>query len=186
MKPPGLTLLSYALLGLLIQKPASGYDLRKIFSETPMANLSDSPGAIYPALRRLEQRKLITSLVEQGSGLRRRRVLRVTAPGLAELKAWLKRPIEQTDIANRLEELMLRFAFFDRALGEKATLQFLQSFEAGLKVYIPELRQYLRTNAAQMPVSAKLALDNGLLGYEAQRKWVAHAINTYQKRVKSI
>ena len=33
----------------------SGYDLRKVFEETALGNYSSSPGAIYPALSRLEQ-----------------------------------------------------------------------------------------------------------------------------------
>jgi hypothetical protein len=36
---------------LLHQQPRSGYDLRKIFESSPIAYYSDSPGAIYPALR---------------------------------------------------------------------------------------------------------------------------------------
>jgi DNA-binding PadR family transcriptional regulator len=62
--------LGYALLGLL-QKPSSGYDLRKVFSSTSMKTYSDSPGAIYPALRRLEHRGLVRGTIEEGSGMRR-------------------------------------------------------------------------------------------------------------------
>src|SRR3954462_14165168 len=69
--------LGYALLGLLQQKPSSGYDLRKIFSSTSMKTYSDSPGAIYPALRRLEQEALIRGTIEEGSGLRRREVFQL-------------------------------------------------------------------------------------------------------------
>ena len=50
------TALEYALLGLLHQQPQSGYDLRKVFETTALGNYSGSPGAIYPALRRLESR----------------------------------------------------------------------------------------------------------------------------------
>src|ERR1700675_3621423 len=53
--------LEMALLGLLGQKPQSGYDLRKTFATTAMRHYSDSPGSIYPALRRLESRGLIAS-----------------------------------------------------------------------------------------------------------------------------
>src|SRR5580704_12277438 len=66
--------LGYALLGLLHQKPASGYDLRKIFSSTSLKSYSDSPGAIYPALGRLEKQGLIRGTVEEVSGLRRRQI----------------------------------------------------------------------------------------------------------------
>ena len=39
-----------------------------------MKTYSDSPGAIYPALSRLEKQGLIRGTIEQGSGLRRRQM----------------------------------------------------------------------------------------------------------------
>ena len=77
------SVLGYALLGLVSQQPLSGYDVKKIFATTPMAGFSDSPGAIYPALQRLEKAGLVRSEVKQMAGLRQRRVFRITAKGLA-------------------------------------------------------------------------------------------------------
>src|ERR1035438_236847 len=176
MDRPKIALLGYALMGLLQQKPASGYDLRKIFTETPMAGYSDSPGAIYPALRRLEEMSLIKGIIEAGSGLRRRKVLRLTSGGVAALKKWLTKPIEQTDVVRGLNELMLRFAFLDGAMGSAATLRFLQSFQAELKLYIPTLKKFFNGHSSQMPDSGRLALESGILGYEAQLQWASRAI----------
>src|SRR6202790_3749228 len=78
-------------LGLL-QKPSSGYDLRQVFSSTSMKTYSDSPGAIDPALRRLEHRGLVRGTIEEGSGMRRRQVFHLTEKGLSELKKWITRP----------------------------------------------------------------------------------------------
>ena len=58
------TLLEYALLGLTYQAPMSGYDLRKIFTTTAMGHFSSSPGAIYPALQRLEARSLLKATID--------------------------------------------------------------------------------------------------------------------------
>jgi len=46
MEQSEVSVLGYALLGLLQQQDRSGYDLRKIFSTTPMKSFSDSPGSI--------------------------------------------------------------------------------------------------------------------------------------------
>lgn len=177
-----IALLGYALLGLLHQKPASGYDLRKIFTETPMAGYSNSPGAIYPALRRLEEQKLVRGSIEAASGLRQRKVFRVTPAGMTALKKWLTSPFDLEDVAKRLNELMLRFAFLDQVVGEAATLRFLQSFEAALNLYVPTLRGFLKEHGASMPASGRLALENGTLGYEAQLEWASRAIDFYKNR----
>jgi hypothetical protein len=70
------TTLEFALLGLLDQRPLSGYDLRRIFATTPFTYYSDSPGAVYPALRRLEARGWIASLASAPTNARGRRALR--------------------------------------------------------------------------------------------------------------
>ena len=180
-----IAVLGYALLGLIQQRPSSGYDLRKIFTDTPMAGYSDSPGAIYPALRRLEEQGLVQGSIVAGAGLRRRKVLSITPAGLAELRKWLAGPIGQDDVGNHLNELMLRFAFLDGAAGEPATLRFLQAFEAELKLYLPTLKNFLSIHAEKLEVSGRLALECGILGYEAQLQWASRAITVYKNREKA-
>jgi DNA-binding PadR family transcriptional regulator len=177
-----IAVLGYALLGLIHQKPSSGYDLRKIFTDTPMAGYSDSPGAIYPAIRRLEEQGLVQGSIVAGAGLRRRKVLSITPAGLAKLTQWLTGPIRQDDVGNHLNELMLRFAFLDGAAGEPATLRFLEAFEAELQRYLPTLRNFLSNHAEKLGVSGRLALECGILGYEAQLQWASRAITVYKNR----
>ena len=174
-----VSILGYALLGLIHQKPSSGYDLRKTFTETAMGSFSNSPGAIYPALARLEKLRLIESKVEQRAGLRRRRVYRLTAAGRRELKQWLSQPVTRDEIIRRMGEVMLRFAFMERVVGVASAIAFLRKLRVELGAYVPGLKQYLRANAPQMPLSGMLALDSGIRHYEALQQWVEYAIQTY-------
>ena len=175
------SILGYALLGLIRQKSSSGYDLRKTFAETAMGNYSSSPGAIYPALERLESQGLIRGVVEETSGLRRRRLYHLTPKGDAELKNWLARPIEHTDVMRGSQELMLRFSFMDQALGTDATIAFLISFQSALKSYLSELESYLRDNAPKMTLSGRLALECGIRGYHSLNDWANYAASVYRK-----
>ena len=111
------SLLGFALMGLLNQQPMSGYDLRKVFAQTAMGNFSDSPGAIYPALGRLEKRGLVRGTVEESSSLRKRRVFKVTTKGLTQFKAWLKRPVTRDDVMRRIEEAARYFPIENLALS---------------------------------------------------------------------
>jgi PadR family transcriptional regulator AphA len=172
--------LGYALLGLLQMKPASGYDLRKIFSSSSMKTYSDSPGAIYPALNRLSKQGLIRGTVEQGARLRRREVFRLTPKGLSELKNWITRPITVNDLVRGQQEIMLRFAFSETSAGRATTLQLLKSLEAALQAHLPTLHhefEALKTNA---PTSGRLAFECGIRGYESLMKWTQYAITTYE------
>jgi DNA-binding PadR family transcriptional regulator len=171
--------LGFALLGLIWQEPRSGYDLRKFFSSTPMISFSDSPGAIYPALHRLEQGGLVRGHVAEGPGLRRRRIFQLTARGRAEFRRWQTQPVTRDDVVRNLDALMLRFAFMDQFAEKGAALRFLKAFHKELGAYIPSLRKYLKANREYMPHSGRLALESGIQAYEIQLRWTKGAIATY-------
>jgi len=175
--------LGYALLGLL-QKPSSGYDLRKVFSSTSMKTYSDSPGAIYPALRRLEKAGLIRGTIEEGSGLRRRQIFRLTPKGVAELKKWITLPITREDLTSGLKAVMLRFAFSETAVGTPAALEILKSLAAALPPHLQHLREQLQAMKAVAPLSGRLALECGIRSYESLFDWTQYAITTYEKQIK--
>jgi DNA-binding PadR family transcriptional regulator len=177
-------LLGYALLGLLYQKESSGYELRKFFASTPMGVFSDSPGSIYPALQRLEKQGFIRAKIEEGAGLRRRRMFRPTPAGRAEFKRWLSQPVTHDAIMRRIPELFLRFAFLDEVLGPSSTLKFLRQFESGLRGFIPELQKHLETSRKAMSLSGRLALENGIRVFEANLQWAIGAIKTYEQEAK--
>jgi DNA-binding PadR family transcriptional regulator len=184
MRPPATTQLGYALLGLLQQQPSSGYQLRKIFSATSMKTYSDSPGAIYPALQRLERQGLIRGTVEQGAGLRRRRMFRLTPKGLSELRKWIVCPVTLEEVIWNQQETLLRFAFSEGTAGPAAARALLRSLAGVLKAYLPSLHAELRAMPATIPASGRLAFEYGIRGYEGLLQWTHYAIATYGKKGK--
>jgi DNA-binding PadR family transcriptional regulator len=185
MKRSEISILGYALLGLLQQQDRSGYDLRKFFSATPMISFSDSPGSIYPALRRLENSGLVRSRVQERSGLRRRRLYHLSPAGAAELKRWQRQPIVRDDIIRGIAELMLRFSFMDESLGPAESLRFLTALKAELTAYIPTLRAFLDEHGKTLVPSGRLALESGINGYECLLNWARNAIKSYEKNERA-
>jgi DNA-binding PadR family transcriptional regulator len=178
-----LSLLEYSLLGLVHDRePCSGYDLRKLFAETPMGSFSDSPGSIYPALARLERGKLIRGQIEETSSVRRRKLFRLTSAGRRALENWLRRPITQTDMVRGMPELALRFAFLESVLGRSACVPFLKALEKELALYIPTLRRHLDIQRATNSVSASLAMENGVMSYESQLAWARLALDRLKRK----
>jgi len=171
-------------LGLLHQEPRSGYDLRKIFANTPMGTFSDSPGAIYPALQRLEKRRLVSSRVHASSGLRRRRLFRPTESGTRAFKTWQTRAIAKDDVIHRVDELMLRFSFMDETAGLADAIRFLSALAKELAAYAPSLRGFLKAQGPRMPLSGRLALESGIRDYETLLGWARSALRIYKKRKK--
>ena len=174
-----VSLLGYALLGLLHQRPSSGYALRRTFATTPMGTFSDSPGAIYPALGRLERQGLVRGRVESSAGLRQKQTFRLTAQGLAALKEWLERPLRRADVVRGMDDVMLRLAFMDEVMGPAASIRLLQSLARELAAYLPTLHAYLSEHRREMPLSGRLALESGIRAYEEQSRWVGDALKAY-------
>lgn len=162
-------------MGLLKQTPQSGYDLRKVFVATPMRHFSDSPGSIYPALRRLQARKWLAATAENGSA-RKRQVFRVTRAGERALVEWLSQEIGRDDVIWDLDALILRFAFLDGNVERKVTLKFLERLESELGKYLYELQQYAKTFGPDIKfTTGALAFQSGIHKYGAQLTWAREA-----------
>src|SRR4051812_48118345 len=125
---------------LFLAERRSGYDIRLLFKATPLGVFSDSPGAIYPALARLEGRGLLASEAEAG-GRRRRAYLR-TPLGDAALDAWLRAPVDPDTIARRPHELELRYVVVAMRLGRAAGAAFLVACADAYRARIAELEAF--------------------------------------------
>ena len=81
--------LEHILLGML-GKPASGYDIKRDFSEGARHFWSAELSQIYRALKKLEERRLLRSWLEPPAKGPTRRVYQRTTEGRAELMRWLE------------------------------------------------------------------------------------------------
>lgn len=173
-----ISILELALIGLIKQQAQSGYDLRKTFATTAMRHFSDSPGAIYPALSRLEKRGWIAAVesADRQGESRRRRVFELTATGNGALIECVGRRVTRDDIIYRMPELMLRFAFMDGNVPRSTAIQFLDQFEQALGAYLGELRTGFARLISTIPINTGLlAFQSGIEGMEAQLAWARHA-----------
>ncbi len=175
-----LSPLSLAILGLISQKPLTGYDLRKVFATTPMGHFSSSPGAIYPALRRIEEAGWIRPDASASRTRRQRVVYQITARGRNVLQEHLSQPVSREDVIWHMDDLMLRFAFMDGIVGREKTVRFLQDFAARIDAHVADLRRYFESARSILPACGRLAMENGMQSYEMNAQWARRAIQELQ------
>ncbi len=172
-----LTDFEQILLGLLARNPRSGYELKRFFATTPAAAYQPSSGTLYPALRRLERRGLLTGTDTPSAGRRTQRRYRLTAAGHAAHLGWLRRPVEPDTIARDLGVHLMRFVMAEGVLAPGEILGFLGDLGGALESFIANSERYVE--ATPLPGRhPHLALRHGLDVHRASLAWVRTAIET--------
>ena len=156
------TTFEFALLGLIDQRPQTGYDLRRVFATTPFALYSDSPGAVYPALRRLEARGWIAPLAAAPTNARGRRPLRLTAVGSRCFRGWLGKPPTRDEVVHDMGALYLRFAFMSQAVPPTVPRRFLASLRELLVAHLEGLERFYAGAKSAMPPTGRLVFEHGV------------------------
>lgn len=90
----------YAILGLLSWKPFSGYDLKKVFADTPALYWSGNNNQIYTTLIKLYKEKLVSQQIQPQESLPTKKIYSITEKGLSELKTWVLSPPELPEYKN--------------------------------------------------------------------------------------
>lgn len=182
--------LRYALLALLIDGEATGYELAKRF-DRGVANFWHAlPQQLYAELTRMEEDGLVEGEVVVQQTRPNKRVFSMTDEGRRTLEAWFDEPARPAGIK---DELLIRVYAAD--LIEPAAMlemleQHLPAREQKLAMYesIRELlfrgrteKQYLQTARRIGPF---LALKNGMLYEQAIIDWYHWAQDALRTRMR--
>jgi DNA-binding PadR family transcriptional regulator len=170
--------LRHGLLGLLAERPASGYDLARRFQEVLGALWPAQHPKIYAELGRMTAEGLIAV---DSHGPRGRKAYRITDAGLAEVRQWLTSV--EVDHTVRLEPLLRSFFFW---LMDPDDL--VRHLEREAKFYTEQAaayREYARRKDAgefgstPQVQSMRITTEGGIRVYEALAEWARWAA-TYQ------
>jgi DNA-binding PadR family transcriptional regulator len=174
--PRELTDFEQILLAHIGETPSSGYDLKRFFRTTPAAVYQPSGGALYPALRRLEQRGLLQA-EEATSGRRSRRVYRTTAAGRVTTIRWVSEPVDLASVGRDLGLHLMRFVFMERILSPTEVHAFLMNLADALETFVAGMERYAAANAPPGH-HPRLALEHGIAVHRASLSWAKSALAT--------
>jgi DNA-binding PadR family transcriptional regulator len=177
--------MEYALLGLVGRAPMAGYDVHKVFANTPLAHFSSSPGAIYPALRRLARAGLLKATLDNTVEARPRRVYALTGAGERALEVWLHQPVTREELIRGAGAPILRFALAEGRLSKADVLAYLRTYHTALHSYLEELYAHRRRIPRGGPLHGRLALELGIRGFESELGWVKSAAEKINRAGRS-
>jgi PadR family transcriptional regulator AphA len=125
-------MIRYAILGLLSWQPLSGYDLKKIISESQVFYWSGNNNQIYKALIRLHEEGLVTRQVQQQESLPAKKIYSITQQGRAELRDWVLSTMELPELRNTF---LIQLAWADALAGEELDA-LLGRYEAEIELHL--------------------------------------------------
>lgn len=170
-----LTRFEHVLLGVIAAEPRSGYGLKKLFSASPASVYQPSPGALYPALRRLQARGLLRAEEQVSSGHRPLRMYHATPAGRAVHLDWLREPVTPATIGNDLGLHLMRFALMENELPSEAVTAFLDSLAEALAGFVSGMEHYLAATARPEQRHQELAIQHGIMVHRASLEWARSA-----------
>lgn len=164
--------LRHALLGLLDDEPASGYDLMKVFNSS-MANVwPATQSQVYTELNRLAGDHLIVASAE---GARGRKVYAVTDAGRAELRDWLRDPPK---LKPHRSDLLLRVFFLNVVSPADARDVFLthRASAQAQRERLEEIRGQIDDDTDPISTNGRIALEFGLRKAAMEIDWATWAL----------
>ncbi|MCX5048295.1 MULTISPECIES: PadR family transcriptional regulator [unclassified Streptomyces] len=163
--------LRHALLGLLSERTASGYDLLKFF-ETSLATVwPATQSQIYTELTKLADSGHIAVAAE---GPRGRKEYAITGEGLAELRHWLTETKPQR---NTRSDILLRVFFLGVLTPEQARgylAELMEMSEQGVES-LSRLSESIDWDDGSLSVYGRIALEYGLRFNAMRREWAEWA-----------
>ncbi|CAH1851753.1 PadR family transcriptional regulator [Convivina intestini] len=86
------------ILGILSEKPASGYEIKERFSTIFSNFYNASFGSIYPILHKLTDEQKVTFKTVEQDGKPNKKIYSITAQGREAFQNYLSRPVENKKI----------------------------------------------------------------------------------------
>jgi DNA-binding PadR family transcriptional regulator len=163
--------LRHALLGLLSERPASGYDLLKLFDTSLATVWPATQSQIYTELTKLADAGLISVAAE---GPRGRKEYAVTEQGMAELRHWLTATAPQR---NTRSDILLRVFFLGVLTpGQAQTyLTELVEMSAQEEESLRHLAESIDWDDGNLSTYGRIVLEYGLRFNAMRRDWAEWA-----------
>ena len=179
--------LKYAILGLILQHPCTGYDIAREFKERAFSNFwYATHSQIYPELKRLTDEGLITfDVVIQGEKLEKKEYT-ITDRGRREFMEWLQTDEELQMTAKDVFRLRTFFSQFYTGTEFRAQLSSHLAKHEERKAQLQTIqssRHFKNCKPGDASFGDYMVLDGAIMREESYIAWLKK-YSAYYKDVK--
>lgn len=170
------------ILGLLSWKPSSGYDLKRIISDSDIFFWSGNNNQIYKSLIELQREGLVTYQVQIQESLPAKKIYSITEQGLAELRRNLLAAPEVPELHN---SFLIQLAWAEM-LSDDEVLILLEKYAAELAIRLQMYKaQAVRSGSPGRSKREKYLwkriVDNHLGAYQTEIDWVNRMLEEFRE-----
>jgi PadR family transcriptional regulator, regulatory protein AphA len=182
----GIKMIQYAILGLLSWQPFTGYDLKRIISDSDIFYWSGNNNQIYRTLIQLHDSELVSQQVEYQESLPARKVYTITDKGREELRRWVLSTPELPELHNTF---LIQLAWADQ-LSDDQLDTLLQTYEAEVAVQLRMQEEKARRKSVMPERTAREVFlwarisENILASYQNELNWVRAVRRDLEKRLE--
>lgn len=165
-------MLEHMILGIVCRCDATGYDIKKIIETKICMFYKPSFGSLYPALKRLVDKKFLTTY-EIMQGARKKVGYRITEAGKENFMEWLSEPL---DMEAGNDKNLVKIYFYD-VLPEDIRSERIAQYESDCVKYLNHLEELEQELMTQIDIEKDYykmsTLFYGITVTKASLKWLA-------------
>lgn len=154
----------YLLLGLLVQEPMTGYDIKGLLESFSWLIGSPSYGSLYPALHGLLEDGYVAVNVISNDEKPSRKVYHITERGRKALRTWVNKPVNK--------DPSLKAFLMHLILAENYSREGLIAYLNHRRDQVAERHSALSNQLEESDTDQPLALDYGLAMAKQELSWL--------------
>lgn len=172
-----ISMIDYVLLGFLMEKGMSGYDMKQKMQLRTSFFYNTSYGSIYPSLKKMESNNWIKSEESTEDG-KFKKIYIILEKGKDEFLKWLDMPLEVT---NAKVYFLVRIFFYEYLPKEKAIIH-LEEFVGRIQDAIAKLEKLECRSKINNSGSYKISIrEFGIDYYRFILEWFKKQLNQIKK-----
>lgn len=166
--------IKYAILGLLSWKPASGYELKKIFEDSSAMYWSGNNNQIYKSLVQLLDDGLVTNEIKHQESSPSKKIYSITDEGMLRLKEWV---LEEPELPELKNTFLIQLAWADQ-LDDEELDDLLDRYEDRINMQLVYQQEKMNRGLQEPNRNEREAFlwnkisENLLSNYLNEVKWV--------------
>ncbi|NOV02648.1 PadR family transcriptional regulator [Paenibacillus planticolens] len=152
------------ILGTLMDRSLTGYEIKQQFETLFSYFYSSSYGTIYPTLHRMEKEELLTKESVLQDGKPNKNVYTITEKGRKKFNDYLYSPIESESVKS---DFLMRL-FFGEHVGNDKVAEWLEMAQTHTTEELNQLKATGTLYKDEMQPSQVICIQMGMKAYEAK------------------